>query len=216
MNSPKVSDNFSSKTKYFYDKQEELQNKLKNISNKFDIFQSDKLKTELLNYKSELVSYKNEYFKSNFVSLLSERDYHNRKTELDDLITQSEYLLTKYKKLLNERYGPKFNENDFQEQQFETHEERLMYQKKKLDAQDELIESMIGINRENKQISKEMSNQITKQNSLLDKASVDIDKLNSKINNSTNRIAKFLVKTSYCKLYTIAIIQAIIIIYLIL
>ena len=161
------SDDFYTRVKQFYDKQEEIQNKLKKMANNFNIFENDKLKTELLEYKKELIQYKNAYLNSNFISLLSERDYSNRKNELEELINQSEMMLKKYNKFLNERFGPNINQNDFQEQQFENHEQRMMYQKKKLSEQDDMIDSMIGLNNENKMISKEMGNTIGKQNTLL-------------------------------------------------
>ena len=210
-----TSDDFYSKVKKFYDKQEELENKLKNMANNFNIFESDKLKTELMNYKKELNEYKNAYLNSNFISLLSERDYSNRKSELEELVNQSEMMLKKYKNFLSERFGSNFNENDFKEAEFETHEQKMMYQKKKLQDQDDLIDSMIAVNNENKQISKEMGNNIGKQNTLLDKVQRDIDNLNDKMNNSNLKVTNFLAKSSYCKLYTIAIVQAIIIILLI-
>ena len=210
-----TSDDFYSKVKKFYDKQEELENKLKNMANNFNIFESDKLKTELMNYKKELNEYKNAYLNSNFISLLSERDYSNRKSELEDLVNQSEMMLKKYKKFLSERFGSNFNENDFKEEEFETHEQKMMYQKKKLQDQDDLIDSMIEMNNENKQISKEMGNNIQKQNSLLDKVQRDIDQLDEKMKNSNLKITKFLAKSSYCRLYIIAIVQLLIIIWLI-
>jgi len=209
------SDDFYTRVKQFYDKQEEIQNKLKKMANNFNIFENDKLKTELLAYKKELIQYKNAYLNSNFISLLSERDYSNRKNELEELINQSEMMLKKYNKFLNERFGPNINQNDFQEQQFENHEQRMMYQKKKLSEQDDMIDSMIGLNNENKMISKEMGNTIGKQNTLLEKVQKDMDKLDDKMKNSNLKITNFLAKSSYCKLYTIAIIQAIIIILLI-
>ena len=211
-----TSDNFYTKVKEFYDKQDEIQNKLKNIANDFNIFQSDKIKTELYTYKQELTNYKKEYLNSNFISLLSERDYHNRKNELEELESQCNIMIKKYTKFLNDRFGPNFNENDFKEKQFDTQEEKLMYQKKKLQDQDELIDYMIGVNNENRQISKEMSNNISKQNSLLDKMHKDIDTLSDKMNSSNNKVANFLKKSSYCRLYIIAIVQALIIIWLIL
>ncbi len=211
-----TSDNFYTRVKEFYDKQDEIQNKLKNIANDFNIFQSDKLKTELLTYKKDLTDYKKEYLNSNFISLLSERDYHNRKSELEELETQCETMIKKYTKFLNDRFGPNFNQSDFQEKQFETHEEKLMYQKKKLQDQDELIDHMIVVNNENRQISREMGNNISKQNSLLDKMHKDIDTLSDKMNSSNNKITNFLKKSSYCRLYIIAILQALIIIWLIL
>ena len=211
-----TSDNFYTKVKEFYDKQDEIQNKLKNIANDFNIFQSDKIKTELLSYRKELTDYKKEYLSSNFISLLSERDYNNRKNELEELESQCETMVKKYTKFLNDRFGPNFNQSDFQEKQFDTQEEKLIYQKKKLQDQDELIDHMIGINNENKQISREMGNNISKQNSLLDKVHKDIDILSEKMNNSNNKVANYLKKSSYCKLYIIAIVQALIIIWLIL
>ena len=211
-----TSDNFYTKVKDFYDRQEDIQNKLKNIANNFNIFQSDKIKTELLTYKRELSDYKKEYLKSNFISLLSERDYHNRKNELEELESQCNSMLKKYNKFLSDRFGPNFNESDFQEKQFDTMEEKMMYQKKKLQDQDDMIEFMIGVNNENRQITREMGNNISKQNSLLDKVNKDIDNLNDKMNKSNLKVTNFLAKSSYCRLYIIAIVQALIIIWLIL
>ena len=211
-----TSDNFYTKVKEFYDRQEDIQNKLKNIANNFNIFQSDKIKTELLAYKRELSDYKKEYLKSNFISLLSERDYHNRKNELEELESQCNSMLKKYNKFLSDRFGPNFNESDFQEKQFDTMEEKMMYQKKKLQDQDDMIEFMIGVNNENRQITREMGNNISKQNSLLDKVNKDIDNLNDKMNKSNLKVTNFLAKSSYCRLYVIAIVQALIIIWLIL
>ena len=210
-----TSDNFYTKVKEFYDKQDEIQNKLKNIANNFNIFQSDKIKTDILTYKRELSDYKKEYLNSNFISLLSERDYSNRKNELEELETQCDTMLKKYNKFLSERFGPNFSQNDFKEKEFETQEEKLMYQKKKLQDQDNLIDFMIGVNNENRQISREMGNNISKQNSLLEKVNNDIDTLSDKMNNSNNKVSNFLKKSSYCKLYIIAIVQALIIIWLI-
>ena len=125
-------------------------------------------------------------------------------------------MIKKYTKFLNDRFGPNFNQSDFQEKQFDTQEEKLMYQKKKLQDQDDMIDYMIGVNNENRQISREMGNNISKQNSLLEKMHKDIDTLSDKMNNSNNKVSNFLKKSSYCRLYIIAIVQALIIIWLIL
>ena len=125
-------------------------------------------------------------------------------------------MLKKYNKFLSERFGPNFTQNEFKEKEFETNEERLMYQKKKLEDQDNLIDYMIGINNENRQISREMGNNISKQNNLLEKVNKDVDSLSDKMNNSNTKMTSFLKKSSYCRLYIIAIVQAIIIIWLLL
>ena len=41
-----TSDDFYTKVKQFYDKQEEIQTKIKNMANNINIFENDKLKTE--------------------------------------------------------------------------------------------------------------------------------------------------------------------------
>ena len=89
----------------------------------------------------------------------------------------------------------------------------MMYQKKKLQDQDDLIDFMIGVNNENRNISREMGNNISKQNNLLDKVHKDIDNLTDKMNSSNNKVTNFLKKSSYCKLYIIAIVQALIILW---
>ena len=91
-----------------------------------------------------------------------------------------------------------------------------LQQQKKLQDQDDMIEFMIGVNNENRQITREMGNNISKQNSLLDKVNKDIDNLNDKMNKSNLKVTNFLAKSSYCRLYVIAIVQALIIIWLIL
>ena len=53
--------------------------------------------------------------------------------------------------------------------------ERMIYQRKKLEQQDELIDNMIAINKENKQLGKEMTNNLRNQNIQIDKVNNDMD-----------------------------------------
>ena len=94
--------------------------------------------------------------------------------------------------------------------------EKMLYQKKKIEQQDELIDNMIAINKENKQIGKEMTNNLKNQNVQIEKINSDMDRVGSNMNNATNRFDKYLEKTSYCKLYLIIFAQAAIILYLLL
>ena len=94
--------------------------------------------------------------------------------------------------------------------------EKMLYQKKRIEQQDELIDNMLAINIENKQIGKEMTNHLRNQNVQIDKINSDMDRVGANMNNATNRFDKYLEKTSYCKLYLIIFVQAAIILYLLL
>ena len=92
--------------------------------------------------------------------------------------------------------------------------ERMIYQRKKLEQQDELIDNMIAINKENKQLGKEMTNNLRNQNIQIDKVNNDMDIVGSRMKKTTNRFDRYLEKNYYCKLYLIIFIQAAIILYL--
>ena len=53
----------------------------------------------------------------------------------------------------------------------------LAYQKKKKADQDELIDNMIGIDKENRKITKEMDSHMTNQMTQMDKVAKDMDKV---------------------------------------
>ena len=86
----------------------------------------------------------------------------------------------------------------------------LIYQKKKIAEQDELIDNMIGLDKENRKISKEMDNHMTNQMTQMDKVSRDMDKVGGHMNTTNTRFEKYLDNTSYCKLYLLIFIQGII------
>ena len=94
--------------------------------------------------------------------------------------------------------------------------EKMLYQKKRIEQQDELIDNMLAINKENKQIGKEMTNHLRNQNVQIEQINSDMDRVGANMNNATNRFDKYLEKTSYCKLYLIIFVQAAIILYLLL
>ncbi len=94
--------------------------------------------------------------------------------------------------------------------------EKMLYQKKRIEQQDELIDNMIAIDKENKQIGKEMTSHLKNQNAQIEQINSDMDRVGANMNNATNRFDKYLEKTSYCKLYLLIFLQAAIILYLLL
>lgn len=99
---------------------------------------------------------------------------------------------------------------------FKNEYERMIYQKKKIEQQDELIDNMISLNKENEQLGKEMGNNLRNQNVQIENINSDMDKIGSSMNKTTNRFERYLEKTSFCKLYFIIFLQAAIILYLLL
>ena len=97
--------------------------------------------------------------------------------------------------------------------QLEAHS--LAYQKKKIAAQDELIDNMIGLDKENRKITKEMDSHMTNQMTQMDKVAKDMDKVGGHMDTTNTRFEKYLDNTSYCKLYLLIFVQAAIILYLI-
>lgn len=96
-----------------------------------------------------------------------------------------------------------------------TQRENIQEQKRKLRQQDELIESMIGIDKENREISKEMGGHLKVQLKQMDKVDQDMDLVGSRMNKTNNRFKFYLKNTSYCKLYLLIFVQAVIILYLV-
>ena len=60
-----------------------------------------KLKNLIVQYKKALKEQNTQYMSSNFISNLSDRDYRNRKNELNDLIRKIELIQNNYNNFLN-------------------------------------------------------------------------------------------------------------------
>lgn len=90
----------------------------------------------------------------------------------------------------------------------------LAYQKKKIAAQDELIDNMIGLDKEQKDNKRNGQSYMTNQMTQMDKVAKDMDKVGGHMNTTNTIFEKYLDNTSYCKLYLLIFIQGIIILYL--
>lgn len=93
-------------------------------------------------------------------------------------------------------------------------ESNLMYQKRKLAEQDDLIENMIALNKESKELGKEMNSHLSSQVVQMEKVNKDMDIVGSKMDKTNNRFVKYLDSSSHCRLWVIIIVQLIVIIYL--
>ena len=79
-----------------------------------------------------------------------------------------------------------------------------------------MIENSQNIVKQIKQMSKEISNDLKFQNKLINEIEVSVNKTDSELKKNTSKIDEILLKTSTCSLIVSAIIQIIVIVFLIL
>jgi predicted PurR-regulated permease PerM len=89
---------------------------------------------------------------------------------------------------------------------YNTHEEKMM----------KMLENSQNIVKQIKQMSKEISNDLKFQNKLINDIGVTVNKTDLDLKKNTSKIEQILLKTSTCSLITSAIIQVIVIIFIIL
>lgn len=95
-------------------------------------------------------------------------------------------------------------------------ESKLMYQKRKLAEQDDLIDNMIALNKENKELGKEMNSHLSAQLVQMEKLNTDMDIVGNKMDKTNNRFIAYLDSSSHCRLWIIIIAQLFLIVYLLL
>ena len=208
-------DNFKSKITDFKNKLKKLKSdyKLGNQNNSLSNEQKGNLKYSIQKYKIDLINFKKEYLNSNYRTVLSEFEDGNRKDELDELISECETLINTYCK---GEYISNIKEEDFKDKEFDNPFEQLQYQKKKLLEQDELINEMISINEENKGIGNEVKNNLKEQNKKIGKIGVKLDETQSSAKKLNDKFTDIILDSSFCKLYMIIGILALILIWLLL
>ena len=105
-------------------------------------------------------------------------------------------------------YSP-FNNNNFQ-----INEEMLL--KKHEEKTEKLVEESNNIVKQIKQMSQEISSDLQFQNKLINEIGLTVSKTDSQLKKNNSKIDDILLKTSTCTLIISAIIQVIVIIFLVL
>ncbi|MCQ2817257.1 MAG: SNARE domain-containing protein [archaeon] len=213
-------DNFRGKIAEFKSTEEEIQKYLTSLTNNFNFINLQKSEKLISKLKTEISSMRTQYRKKDaaFIGLLPEKEYRLRVDEINLISSRCDSYESSLKKFKDDKYKSTLDPSAFKESEEVrnmSRSEYLMYQQKKLAEQDELIDRMYEVNKENKALGKEMNEQISNQINQLDTIQTQMDKVGNKMNKTNNRFKEFIDTQSNCKLYVIIIIQALIIVFLI-
>ena len=206
-------DNFKSKLADYKNKLNKLKSDYKLSNPKRNLSNEEKgnLKFKIEKFKKDLSNFKKEYLDSNYRSVLSEFEDENRKDELDNLLAECNTIINNHCK---GEYVSNLREEDFKDQEFSNPYEQLLYQKRKLEEQDELINSMISKNEENKGIGKEVKNNLKEQNKKITKIGVSLDQTQNEAKKLNDKFVYMIFDSSFWKLYIIIGVLALVLIWL--
>ena len=194
-------DDFKKKMREFKEEQNKIITEIK-AKGLNDILNQQDLKNRLVNLHQKITDYKKKFEKSNYAELLSSEEKISRKDDLSDLISKCNKYIGQYWKESIPEEKP--------EKKFSNKYEQMLYEKKKLKEQDELIEGMIKINDESKHIGKEVKKNLDEQNKHISLLGENLDKAKEKAGRLNERIMGIIAETSYWKYYAIITILAII------
>ena len=169
------------------------------------------LKYNLQKFQKDLTNFKQEYLDSNYRSVLSEFEDGNRKDELNELISDCETTMNTYCK---GEYVCNIREEDYKDQEFDNPHEQLMYQKRKLLEQEEVINGILTVNKENKSIGNEVKNNLKEQNKKITKISNVLDQTQNDAKKLNDKFVDMILDSSFCKLYLIIGVLALVLIWL--
>jgi len=206
-------DNFKTKISDFKKKLKKIKSdyKLGGPNNNLTDEQKGNLKYNLQKFQKDLTNFKQEYLDSNYRSVLSEFEDGNRKDELNELISDCETTMNTYCK---GEYVCNIREEDYKDQEFDNPHEQLMYQKRKLLEQEEVINGILTVNKENKGIGNEVKNNLKEQNKKITKISNVLDQTQNDAKKLNDKFVDMILDSSFCKLYLIIGVLALVLIWL--
>ena len=215
MSSTTSVDNFKPKLNEFRNKLKKIKSdyKLDNPSTNLTNEQKGNLKYSLQKLKLELTNFKTQYLKSNYRSVLSEFEDSNRKDELSELISNIDTLI---KINCKGEYVITIKEEDYKDKVFNNPYEQMQYQQEKLNEQDKIINDIMMTNEENKGIGKEVKNNLNEQNKKIEQIGHTLDKTQNNAEKLNAKIMDLILDSSFCKLYVIIAVLALIMIWLVL
>ena len=170
-------------------------------------------RNKLTKLKLELSKFKEQYLSSNYRSVLSEYEDSNRKDELSELLSNIDMLINIHCK---GDYEIDIKEEDYKDKEFNNPYEQLQYQQKKLSEQNNIIDEIIITNEENKKIGKEVKHNLNEQNKKITQIGQTLDITQSSADKLNAKIMDLILDTSFCKLYVLIVVLALVLIWLIL
>ena len=208
-------DNFKSKLNEFRKRLNKLKSDY-NLDNAKNDLSNDKkiaLKYSLQKLKLELTKFKGQYLSSNYRTVLSEFEDNIRKDELSELLSNIDTLIDLHCK---GDYTINIKEEDFKDKEFNNPYEQMQYQQQKLKEQNNLIDEIIATNEENKVIGKAVKHNLNEQNKKIEQIGYSLDKTQSSADKLNAKVMDLILDTSFCKLYVIIVVLALVMIWLIL
>ena len=215
MSSKTTVDNFKPKLNEIRNKLNKIKSdyKLDKAKNILSNEQKGNLKYILQKLKLELNNFKEQYLSSNYRSVLSEFEDSNRKDELNEIISNIDMLINLHCK---GNYEITIKEEDYKDKEFTNPYEQLQYQQKKLSEQNNIIDEIIITNEENKKIGKEVKHNLNEQNKKITQIGQTLDITQSSADKLNAKIMDLILDTSFCKLYVLIVVLALVLIWLIL
>ena len=215
MSSKQTVDNFKPKLNEYRNKLTKLKSDYK-LDNPKIILSNEKkgnLKYSLQKLKLELSKFKEQYLSSNYRSVLSEYEDSNRKDELSEIMSNIDLLINLHCK---GDYEIKIKEEDYKDKEFTNPYEQMQYQQQKLKEQNNLIDDIIATNEENKIIGKAVKHNLNEQNKKIEQIGQSLDKTQNSADKLNAKVMDLILDSSFCKLYIIIAVLALIMIWLIL
>ena len=215
MSSKTSVDNFKSKLNEFRNRLNKIKSDYNLNSPESNLSNEKKmsLKYSLQKLKLELSKFKEQYLSSNYRSVLSEFEDSARKDELGEFSSNIDTLINLHCK---GDYDINIKEEDFKDKEFNNPYEQMQYQQEKLKEQNQIIDEIIATNEENKVIGKAVKHSLNEQNKKIEQIGYSLDKAQSGADKLNAKVMDLILDTSFCKLYVIIVVLAIIMIWLIL
>jgi len=215
MSSKQTVDNFKPKLN-------EYRNKLKKLKSDYKLDrpktilsneQKGNLKYSLQKLKLELSKFKEQYLSSNYRSVLSEFEDSNRKDELSEIMSNIDLLINLHCK---GDYEITIKEEDYKDKEFSNPYEQMQYQQQKLKEQNNLIDDIIATNEENKKIGKAVKHNLNEQNKKIEQIGQSLDQTQNSADKLNAKVMDLILDSSFCKLYIIIAVLALVMIWLVL
>ena len=208
-------DNFKPKLNEYRNKLTKIKSdyKLDNPKTILSNEQIGNLKYSLQKLKLELSKFKEQYLSSNYRSVLSEFEDSNRKDELSEIISNIDLLINLHCK---GNYEITIKEEDYKDKEFDNPYEQMQYQQQKLKEQNNLIDDIIATNEENKIIGKAVKHNLNEQNKKIEQIGQSLDKTQNSADKLNAKVMDLILDSSFCKLYIIIAVLALVMIWLVL
>lgn len=191
----------------------ELRINVSNSANTFNIENS--IRKSLDNYINKLDKLSEEYQTNvrTIKNVLPEKEYNFRLNQIQDLKNNHSKLKGTYDDLVDMKYKHKTNYSDIKvnSEEMKDWSNRQIYDnsQKKLKNQDAQVEEISGTVKKGKELTKELKNELGKQNLMLEDVEKDVDRVNNKMVKTRGKFENYIEKSSTCCIMTVIIVELI-------